>query len=304
MSEPRDIAEQLVARADEWQRESTFEGVPTGYDRGYTRGDSLLDRKAAAEITCLRAQVATAEQERTEMLAELRKRYVTDDIVKLVRYAMRDIAEANETICRLRGETDADADLKRFVHYVNHEWPMSPGAVSEIIDFAQGHKARAEKAESALVTAEAAGMERAAWQPIETAPKDGTEILLWRADAGVMLGRWIAPCDFLAEAEWNGEWGDWEEPDWFGADFYIAGYRISNDGEPTDWMPLSAGPGQSPSSVKSVEGLRAALEEIRTDVFLLGTAINEHDPYDELFACVNDIMRYVNTALSSKEPTP
>jgi hypothetical protein len=96
------------------------------------------------------------------MLAILHTHYVSDDIVKLVRYAIKDKEKASETICRLRGETDFDTDLKRFVHYVDHEWPMSQGAVSEIIDFAQGQKARAEKAESALASCEAAALERAA----------------------------------------------------------------------------------------------------------------------------------------------
>lgn len=81
----------------------------------------------------------------------------------------------------------------------------------------------------------------AGWMPIESAPKDGTDILLWRADAGVMLGRWIAPCDFLNENEFGGAPDEWEEPDWFGADF-VRGFRISNDGTPTLWQPMPEPP--------------------------------------------------------------
>lgn len=78
---------------------------------------------------------------------------------------------------------------------------------------------------------------------IESAPKDGTEILLWRKDAGWFLARWIAPCDFLHEMELE-RMGlkDTEEPDWFYADF-VSGGRV-DDGAPTHWMPLPSPPGQ------------------------------------------------------------
>jgi hypothetical protein len=84
-------------------------------------------------------------------------------------------------------------------------------------------------------------MRMADWQPIETAPKDGSEVLLYRDDAGVILGRWIAPCDFLDDAELENHPDDRDDADWFGADF-IAGYRITNDGLPTHWQPLPEPP--------------------------------------------------------------
>lgn len=91
---------------------------------------------------------------------------------------------------------------------------------------------------SALVNAQADADVVERWQPIETAPRDGTEILLYREDCGVMLGRWIAPCEFLNDAEYTVmDEESWEDPDWFGADF-VAGHRITNDGEPTEWQPL------------------------------------------------------------------
>lgn len=82
------------------------------------------------------------------------------------------------------------------------------------------------------------------WQPIETAPKDGTEVLLWRRDSGVFLGRWIAPEEFMNEVEMNQALLDGEEDraesDWFYADFLYGG-RVT-DGTPTHWMPLPEPP--------------------------------------------------------------
>jgi hypothetical protein len=62
----------------------------------------------------------------------------------------KDRRRTAECVSRLRGETDADDDLKRFVEYVDHTMNLSSGYVSEIIDFAQGQKTRAESAEREL----------------------------------------------------------------------------------------------------------------------------------------------------------
>ncbi len=80
------------------------------------------------------------------------------------------------------------------------------------------------------------------WQPIETAPKDGTEILGYRADAGVMLIRWTSIGEFLTEselAEYDEE-ATYKE-DWFFADF-IHGDRLESDCLPTHWQPLPEPP--------------------------------------------------------------
>lgn len=83
------------------------------------------------------------------------------------------------------------------------------------------------------------------WLPIETAPKDGTEILAYSEPGctNVMLVRHIAMVDFLTEAEIEKFADDGaslemlEEPDWFAADF-VVGDRLSPDCYPTHWMPL------------------------------------------------------------------
>jgi hypothetical protein len=57
------------------------------------------------------------------------------------------------------------------------------------------------------------------WQPIETAPKDGTRVMVFCPDRGVM------------EARFNQTYGRWGDPvysEW--------------DCEPTHWMPLPPAP--------------------------------------------------------------
>lgn len=82
------------------------------------------------------------------------------------------------------------------------------------------------------------------WQPIETAPKDGTEILGYRKDCGVLLIRWTAPVYFLSDRELEQEGRDYDSDnleDWFFADF-ICGGRLEGEETPTHWQPLPSSP--------------------------------------------------------------
>lgn len=78
------------------------------------------------------------------------------------------------------------------------------------------------------------------WLPIETAPKDGGEILLF-GDGRVTSGNWSAPSEvprliyrdgFAPEEEWD-EW----EPYWASWD---GGF--TEEHPPTHWMPLPPPP--------------------------------------------------------------
>lgn len=66
------------------------------------------------------------------------------------------------------------------------------------------------------------------WQPIETAPKDGTDVLLWTAVQGT--GIYIAVTGYFCEVD----------DAWCAT--VAAGY--SSFINPTNWMPLPAPPGE------------------------------------------------------------
>ena len=61
------------------------------------------------------------------------------------------------------------------------------------------------------------------WKPIETAPKDGTKVLLW-ADGQVEIGDWLPDAH------------PWNDTSW-----WIEGGQITAR-NPTHWMPLPEAP--------------------------------------------------------------
>ena len=72
------------------------------------------------------------------------------------------------------------------------------------------------------------------WRPIESAPKDGTRVLLWRVFDGTAIGRWgnLVPDD---------------PQEWFDDGWIDNGQPICGEDDPaTHWMPLPAPP--SPDS--------------------------------------------------------
>ena len=66
------------------------------------------------------------------------------------------------------------------------------------------------------------------WQPIETAPKDGTHVLLgWAVGVGLVL---------------SGYW-----PDWRGRKAWVTCVgQYQGSAAPTHWMPLPPPPGERP----------------------------------------------------------
>jgi hypothetical protein len=82
------------------------------------------------------------------------------------------------------------------------------------------------------------------WRTMDSAPKDGTDILVYREDAGVFMASWYAAQDRMTDADIErecrdadarGESTDWlEQEDWFCGQ----GFRLEGDEVPTHWMPL------------------------------------------------------------------
>ena len=71
------------------------------------------------------------------------------------------------------------------------------------------------------------------WQPIDTAPDDGTTILVYRADSGVFTAHYVEEDAHLASAM-NPPEGDYF---WFST----CGDDLTAD-MPTHWMPLPEPP--------------------------------------------------------------
>lgn len=104
--------------------------------------------------------------------------------------------------------------------------------MSEAAAFSAGYEAGADARQADLA---------GAWQPIETAPKDGTRVMLWRGF--ISHGSWSE----MIIAEWHdGEWL-WPDPrenpsthgEWTDYDL-IDGYGDASG--PTHWMPLPTPP--------------------------------------------------------------
>lgn len=106
-----------------------------------------------------------------------------------------------------------------------------------------------------------------AWQPIESAPKDGTKVLVTNDVEGalILIGYWVQPEDRGRDF--------CQDEDWWHITHALAGVK------PTHWQPLPAPPGAPPvptppgmtglpiSELRRLESMIAGLEVMATSVF-------------------------------------
>ena len=67
------------------------------------------------------------------------------------------------------------------------------------------------------------------WEPIDTAPKDGTVILVYREDAGIFTAHHVSPASIVGGCDYSESW------------FTTDGEDLTDD-MPTHWMPLPEPP--------------------------------------------------------------
>lgn len=72
------------------------------------------------------------------------------------------------------------------------------------------------------------------WMPIETAPKDGTEVQIWGDEGWTPKARFSGKKGYWCEEYWDADWASYCESSVYGV---------------THWMPLPSPPTKEPNHV-------------------------------------------------------
>lgn len=108
------------------------------------------------------------------------------------------------------------------------------------MNFAAVFAAHPACAEFRILELEAQVQQR--WQPIETAPRDRTEILAWREDCGMFIASFTSPSALpLSQAEIDAA----DEACLFAEDWFTQwphAVRLDGREAPTHWIPLPMPP--------------------------------------------------------------
>ena len=84
------------------------------------------------------------------------------------------------------------------------------------------------------------------WQPIETAPKDGTRVLACKLGFNVCIAWWEKlPDDVLAHIKTREKWRNIDVEEFVSEDLWVDDWT-STWYEPTHWMPLPEPPLEEP----------------------------------------------------------
>lgn len=91
-------------------------------------------------------------------------------------------------------------------------------------------------------------LSKAGWQPIDTAPKDGTTVFVWTGKAE-FPSRYEASWRLPNDREWEVNGSQWPdisegtfgpEPGWFADEYMVC--KLDGEDIPTHWKPLPAPP--------------------------------------------------------------
>lgn len=84
------------------------------------------------------------------------------------------------------------------------------------------------------------------WQPIETAPKDGTLVILCRHQYQPVSGKWIWSNQLNTTRDLDelhgGAWVAFDPEGVFDSDHELADYLLDTEWQPTHWMPIPEPP--------------------------------------------------------------
>lgn len=143
--------------------------------------------------------------------------------------------------------TDQVERVAKAIYEVEAADDMYPESALAWEDFPSLHGPFLRKARAAIAALHPTPQE--GWQPIETAPKDGTEVLLY-TPSGVCIGEWEpleqdSPDQPGHNPGWYGT-GHTSDPVMWGRSaefgFVGPGYLYEEQNQPTHWMPLPNAP--------------------------------------------------------------
>lgn len=159
----------------------------------------------------------------------------------------------------LLGRLSPDANGPANLHFIAYAREDVPYLLAALTDAAQRteqlitDRNHAVERQAVLETQLAEAAQRTQWQPIETAPKDGTAIL-------IAVGHLVGEARFVEDE--GSELGWWWANE--GPGDYHADKIELRQGQPTHWMPLPAAPTIDPCASPSAASSNAKSAETNT----------------------------------------